>query len=150
MGGRPDGVVASSRSAGAVDTRQVTGDGEDGNEDAAAADRKGRLGPRLHRVEGPLGAAEDPPAVQLRREWKGLTVADLLRPEIVDRLPGQVRSALHHLQRGDLAAADRALPGVEVPVLPGPGHRRAERRATVVWLTVLGGLVGAAVAALWF
>jgi hypothetical protein len=81
-----------------------------------------------------LPGAEPPPHVHLRREFKGLTVADLLRPEIVDRLPGQVRSVIHHLQRGDLQAAERAMPGEFTSVLPGPGHGRAERRRRLRWM----------------
>jgi hypothetical protein len=79
-------------------------------------------------------------SVRLHREWYGLTVADLLRPDLAERLPGQVRSALRDLERGDLAAADRNLPEACAPVLPGPGHRRTERRRArllAVWLVVL-------------
>lgn len=79
-----------------------------------------------------MGPAEPEPAVRLCREWKGLTVADLLRDEIVERLPGRVHDALQHLRRGDLAAADRALPDAMAPVLAGPGTRRARRGLTVV------------------
>jgi hypothetical protein len=75
-------------------------------------------------------------AVPLRREYKGLTVADLWREDLVARLPGQVRSALRHIQNGDFAAADRALPGDFAPVLPGPGMRRAERQRRKLWWVV--------------
>lgn len=110
----------------------VTGDGED-TEDGGLDARTSRDGtgaprPRLRCVDGPLPGAEPPPHVHLRREFKGLTVADLLRPEIVDRLPGQVRSVIHHLQRGDLQAAEQAMPGDFAPVLRGPGHGRLSRR----------------------
>ena len=94
--------------------------------------------PRLRAVRGPVAtedAPEAPPPVRLRREFKGLTVADLLRDEVVDSLPGQVRSALEHIERGDLAAAERALPGHFATVLEGPGHRRRSRPG---WLVVVG------------
>ena len=110
----------------------MTGDGED-TEDGGLDARTSRGGtgaerPRLRCVDGPVTGAEPPPHVHLRREFKGLTVADLLRPEIVDRLPGQVRSVIHHLQRGDLQAAEQAMPGEFAPVLQGPGHGRASQR----------------------
>lgn len=90
----------------------------------------------LRAVVGPLGPVEPPPPTKLRREFKGLTVADLCCAELVEQLPGRVRSALRHLERGDLAAAERVLPGEFAPVLPGPGHRRrrASRRVVVVLL----------------
>lgn len=83
---------------------------------------------------------ESPSPVRLRREFKGLTVADLWRNEIHERLPGQVRSALHHLQRGDLQAAEAALPGEFAAVLPGPGRRRRLGRRLAVVVAVLLGL----------
>ncbi len=97
---------------------------------------------------GPLGSPEPPRATKLRREFKGLTVADLLVAELAEQLPGRVRSALHQLERGDLAAAERALPGEFARVLPGPGHRRRRR---VRWrrplLLLLAAIVLAAAAA---
>jgi len=101
---------------------------------------------RLLRVEGPLPEAEPPPAVRLCREWKGPTVADLLRDEIVDRLPGQVRSALRHIERGDFAAASDALPGSFAAVLQGPGHRRRSRRRRIVILLLVAAIVATAIA----
>ena len=89
---------------------------------------------------------EAPPAVRLLREFKGLTVADLLRDDLVERLPGQVRTALHHAARGDWRAAERAMPGDFAPVLPGPGHRRRARVPLVVVLAVVGGLLGSVLA----
>ena len=76
------------------------------------------------------GPPSPPPAVYLRRELKLPTVSHLLRDDdAVRRLPGQARSALRHLQHGDLAAAERVLPGEFGSVLQGPGgERRARRR----------------------
>lgn len=110
----------------------------------------------LRRVEGPIAAAGGPPPVQLLREYKGLTVADLGRDEIVERLPGQVRTALHHLQRGDVAAAERALPGEFCPLLNGPGSQRRSRRwpslrlTLVLWLLVTAVLVAFTLGSYWF
>ena len=95
-------------------------------------DGPSRGGTRLRAVAGPLDAPEPRPAVRLVREFKGPTVADLVRDEYADRLPGRVRTAQHHLERGELASAERALPGSFVPVLEGPGHARARLRRTLV------------------
>jgi hypothetical protein len=94
--------------------------------------------PALRWVPGE-GAASIPPSVRLTREFKGLTVADLLRDEAAAaRLPGRVQTALSALERGDLAAADALLPGRFGGVLPGPGRdQRAARRRR---LRRLGGL----------
>lgn len=102
----------------------------------------------LRAVGGPLAADEPPPAVRLVREFKGLMVADVLRDELAARLPGQVRSALRHLECGDLAAADRALPGEFAPLLPGPGHHRRERRLLFA-VVGLAAIVTAAAFAAW-
>jgi len=93
---------------------------------------------RLRVVHGPMPTTTDvgaPPPVRLRREFKGLTVADLHREDVARRLPGQVRSALAHLENGDVAAAEQALPGQFGRVLQGPGHRRRKRYG---WLAVAG------------
>jgi hypothetical protein len=107
------------------------------------ADPGGEHRPTLRAVDGPLGPAEPLPGVRLHREFKGLTVLDLMRDELVARLPGQVRSALRHIERGDFAAAERALPGEWAPVLPGPGRRRRRWLLPVAVLAaaVAGGLV---------
>lgn len=122
---------SSSGRRGPVDTGAVTGEADErcgGSEPERGSDGATGASPsRLHAVSGPAAAADPAPAPRLWREWKGLTVADLLRTEIAERLPGQVRSALHHLQRGDLRAAEAALPGEFAKVLPGPGRRRAAR-----------------------
>ncbi|MBL8731765.1 MAG: hypothetical protein JNN13_05310 [Planctomycetes bacterium] len=122
----------------------MTDDAEPG-ERPAAAEGAGASGLRLvgGRREAGVGP---PPPVALRREFKGLTVADLLRDEIVDKLPGQARSALHHLERGDHAAAERALPGSFAPVLSGPWRRRRERRLLVA-LVVIAAIAGASAVA---
>lgn len=103
----------------------------------------------LRAVAGPLGPAEPLPATRLRREFKGLTVADLTCAELVDRLPGRVRSALRHLERGDLAAAERAMPGEFAIVLPGPGHRRHRRRERTLVVVLMLLLLATAVAIYW-
>jgi len=92
-----------------------------------------------------------PPPVQLVREYKGLTVADLLRDEIVERLPGQLRSALDHVRRGDFEAAEKALPGEFAPVLQGPGAGPRQRPTRLVlWLLVTAVLAAGTVASWWF
>lgn len=128
----------------AVDSTAVSGDDE--SSDAASAEGGFVPRPRLSRVEGPLPEAEPPPAVRLCREWKGPTVADLLRDEIVERLPGQVRSALRHIERGDFQRAHDALPGTFAPVLQGPGHRRRGRRRRLVVLLLVAAIVATAIA----
>ncbi len=103
----------------------------------------------LRRVDGVAGDRPPSPEVRLYREFKGLTVADLLRAEIAERLPGQVRRALHHLERGDLAAADEVLPGAFPPILAGPGSARIARRR---WrrLALVVAFVASASATLWW
>lgn len=86
--------------------------------------------------------------MQLCREWKGLTVADLYRDEFVGRLPGQVSKALAHLERGDLAAADQALPETAAAVLAGPGHRRYQYRLLAALVAVTA-IAAATALALW-
>src|SRR5262245_8453695 len=92
------------------------------------------------------GAPPPDPRVRLLREFKGLTVGDLVRDgQLVEQLPGRVRSAAEHLGRGEIAPAEQALPGTFGPdrpnpdssvpdssgaVLQGPGHRR---RRPVPW-----------------
>lgn len=139
------GLVASRGAAAAVDTTAVTGDGDEHERptETAPAD-----GVRLRAISGTSSGGDPPPSVRLRREFKGLTVADLLRDEVVERLPGQVRSALHHIERGDHAAADRALPGEFAPVLVGPGHRRA-RRHDLTAAVFVAGVVAAMALASW-
>lgn len=130
--------AASKALLSAADSKEVT---ETGPGDDGGADRSGTK-PRLRAVDGPVHGSASPPPVRLVREFKGLTVADLLRDELVERLPGQVRSALHHAERGDWQAAEAALPGEFAPVLAGPGHHRRSRRAWVYVLAVLGACVG--------
>lgn len=131
-----------------ADSTAVIGDGDEQQGEAAGTPR-GTARATLRAVDGPLGPPEPHRATRLRREFKGLTVADLTCLELVEQLPGRVRSALQHLQRGDLAAAERAMPGEFAPVLPGPGHKRRQRseRRLVIVLLVL--LVATTVALYW-
>jgi hypothetical protein len=136
------------------DTARVTDDGEDvhgaANRARGADDGMATSRPVLQRVAGPIDRSVPPPRVTLRREFKGLTVADLLQHETAERLPGRVRSALLHLERGDLRAAEQALPGEFRPLLQGPGHVRRARRRLVLWLTAAAIGVAAIVAWQWF
>ncbi|MSR37270.1 MAG: hypothetical protein EXS02_00315 [Planctomycetes bacterium] len=90
-------------------------------------------------------------SVRLLREFKGLLVKDLLADAtLAEQLPGRARSALAHLERGDLAAAERALPGHFATLLPFPRSQRKRERGpslvvllltalailTVAWFTV--------------
>lgn len=97
-------------------------------------------------MEGPLGPSEPAPPVRLCRELKGLTAADLLRDEIVEKLPGRVLSALRDIERGDLAAADRALPSALAPIIAGPGHRPRASRGLLVALVCAAFAAAVAVA----
>lgn len=116
---------------------------EHGDDDAAARDARARL----RAVDGPVnGRPPAAPPVRLVREFKGLTVADLLRDELADRLPGQVRSALSAMEQGDWRTAERTLPGAFAPVLPGPGHAARSPRPRVLLLALIGALVGVAFA----
>lgn len=138
---------------GASIARPVTGDGdnrEDGGERPSEERPRPASKVTLRRVEGPLAPAVGSPPVQLLREYKGLTVADLARDEIVDRLPGQVRTALHHIRNGDFEAAERALPGDFAPVLQGPGFERRTSRRFLLWLLVTAALLAATLASWWF
>lgn len=143
LSGPGHGPVADSTARpDAVDSNGVTGS-EHGDDDASARDAR----PRLRAVDGPVtGRPPAAPPVRLLREFKGLTVADLLRDELADRLPGQVRSALSAMEQGDWRTAEQALPGAFAPVLPGPGHAPRSDRQRVLWLAVVGALVGVAVA----
>ncbi len=82
--------------------------------------------------------------VQLRREFKGLTVRDLVSDLGLDeQLPGRVASALEHIRRGDYAAAERMLPGTFGAVLEGPfAKSRRSRRRIALWI-VLSALAAA-------
>ena len=126
-----------------VDNTAVTGD-DDKEPPADAAPRV----VHLQALPGQSQLPETPGEVRLLREFKGLTVADLERDDVVARLPGQVRSALRHLRRGDLAAAEQAMPGEFAPVLAGPGHRSSVSRRLAVAVGVLA-LTAAAALAYW-
>lgn len=110
------------------------------------SEANGSAEPRLRAVRGPLAPPEPRPPVHLWREWKGLTVADLLRDEVAGKLPGQVMSALRHAQRGDWQRADAALPGEFAPVLPGPRSARGSHRWLVVILAIAAVMAAVALA----
>lgn len=119
------------------------------DETEETGDSDGKAPSYLRVVSGPVVATdspEPPPSVRLRREFKGLTVADLHRDEIASRLPGQARSALNHIEHGDLDAAERALPGQFAKMHVGPGHRRRYRWRAFAILSVLAVLAGSAIA----
>lgn len=118
-----------------------------GPDDPASAEPGSGGRARLRPVVGPVLGQEPPPAVRLLREWKGPTVADLLSDELAQRLPGQMWSVLQQLERGDLAGAERRLPGQFAPLLPGPGHHRAERRWLVATVVLAAAAVATALAA---
>lgn len=126
-----------------ADSKAVTGDHD---EPATPEDDRPGAG-RLRAVRGPVVGHEPPPRIRLCREWKGPTVADLLRDEYVARLPGQVRSALHHLERADLRAAEQALPGEFAPLLPGPAPSRTARRLAAAAVVIAAVLAAFALAA---
>lgn len=122
----------------------MEGDCDDSARPDAAA------GPHLRVVDGPVArpdAADGPPPVRLRREFKGLTVACLQREEVSRQLPGQARSALACIERGDLAGAEQALPGQLAEVIAGPWRDERSARARRLAVSLAAAAVGAAVAA---
>lgn len=111
----------------------------DNRDDTRAADRAVAWGGPL-RGDGVAASLE----VQLRREFKGLTVRDLVADLGLDeQLPGRVHSALEHIRKGDYRAAEQALPGAFGQVLEGPGHRIARARRRVAFWIVLSALAAA-------
>lgn len=81
--------------------------------------------------------------VRLRREFKGITVRDLIADAGLDeQLPGRVQSALEQIQKGDYAAAERALPGSFGSVIQGPFLRPRQRSRVALWI-VLSALAAA-------
>jgi hypothetical protein len=118
----------------------VTGDPDEAS-DTGGADRSVDAG-RLQAVQGPVAGHEPMPPVHLLREWKGLLPADLLRLELVERLPGQVRSALRHIEAGQWQEAEQALPGHWAPVLSGPWQRRSRRPWLAFGLLLVAVLCG--------
>ena len=85
--------------------------------------------------------------VRLVREFKGDTVRGLLHAsqDVLDRLPGRLRSMVRSLRAGDLDAADARLEAAVGSLVPGPGHRRrrlAPSLTLALWLW-LASLVGA-------
>jgi len=122
----------------------------DNNDKAGLAGDADAMAPmHLRVVSGPVMRAEESeqaPPVRLRREFKGLTVADLYREEVASHLPGQVRSALNDIEHGDLHAAECALPGEFVNVLAGPGYHRRNRWRDFAVVTVIAVLTGSVIA----
>jgi|JRYL01.1.fsa_nt_gb hypothetical protein len=115
------------------DDRQGAGEPPAGPERPDLAER-----PRLRRLPGGgVGGVVPAASVRLHREFKGLTVADLVRIELVEQLPGTVHKAMRELQRGDLAAAEATLPGTFAPLLAGPGRARRQWRRVLAVLLVL-------------
>lgn len=111
----------------------------DPHDDRRDRDRAMAWGGAL-RGDGVATSAE----VQLRREFKGLTVRDLVADLGLDeQLPGRVQSALEHIRRGDYRAADEALPGAFGQVLAGPGHRAARTRRRIAFWIVVSALAAA-------
>jgi hypothetical protein len=105
------------------------------------------------------GAPPPDPRVRLLREFKGLTVGDLVRDgQLQEQLPGRVRSAAEHLSRGELAPAEQALPGsfgegnpgtgsagpgTSGSVLEGPGHQRRRPAPWAAWVLLLAVAIAA-------
>jgi hypothetical protein len=108
-------------------------------------------GKRVPMPFGPAlsGGGQPTVDVRLRREFKGLTVEELVADLGIDeQLPGRVQSALEAIRRGDLRAAEDALPGRFGAVLPGPGHRAGTHRRRAFWIVVAAlaaGAVGATI-----
>lgn len=115
------------RTALVADTGPMRHEGSDPPEGNAGRSVRGPAVPwgEPLRGEGAVVAA----GVRLRREFKGLTVRDLLADQGLDeQLPGRVASALENIRRCDYAAAERDLPGDFGKVLEGPNRRCARRR----------------------
>lgn len=116
-------------------------DAEGGGSSGTGSQKAMPFGPALS------GGGQPSVDVRLRREFKGLTVEELVADLGIDeQLPGRVQSALESIRRGDLRGADEALPGRFGAVLPGPGHRRPSRSRRVAWI-VLAALAAGAVSA---
>ncbi len=131
---------ASGAARSTTDTRAMT----------AGRDRSDGTGPEpppgaLRALPGDALATDDLPPVRLVREFKGPTVADLLRDEFAAQLPGRAWSALRRLEVGDFAAAEAALPGEFAPILPGPGGRSRRRRWRVLAVVAVLAFAAAAV-----
>jgi hypothetical protein len=92
----------------------------------------------LLRVEGSGTAKPSFREVELRREFKGPRVQDLLRPGgISELLPGRAVHALAATLRGDLRAAEELLPGTFARVLPGPWQRARGRHLFLLLVALL-------------
>lgn len=110
---------------------------QDGDEPNAGAEPEAGMPPPLRRWQALRGggAPNMDAEVRLWREFKGVSVDELLQQEeLLQRLPGRARSALAALRRGDVAGAEAELPGSflgAARIVPGPGHHRERRAATL-------------------
>lgn len=117
------------------------GDGEEAR-DGCEPSKVQQQRPALRALRGG-GSAALAANVRLRREFKGLTASELLRNEaLLAALPGQVRSSMQALRRGDIAGAEACLPGefeaAGGRIVPGPGHHRSRQLAWLrLWVFVL-------------
>lgn len=136
--------LASGSAAAGTDTSAMTA-GRDTTDGEGLPPTDGAL----RALPGSGLATGDLPPVRLVREFKGPTVADLLRDEFAAQLPGQAWSALRRIEVGDFAAAEAVLPGDFAPILTGPGGRARRRRWRVAAaIAVLATVAAAVVAAL--
>jgi hypothetical protein len=135
--------LASGSAAAGTDTSAMTA-----GRDTTDGEGLPPTGGALRALPGSGLATGDLPPVRLVREFKGPTVADLLRDEFAAQLPGQAWSALRRIEVGDFAAAE-AVPGGFAPILTGPGGRARRRRWRVAAaIAVLATVAAAVVAAL--
>jgi hypothetical protein len=111
-------------------------EGEEGDVGPAA----GAAPPQRRELLRVPGSGVEPPSareVQLRREYKGPRVQDLLRGNLASELPGRVVHALAAIERGDLRAAEALLPGSFARVLPGPWQRARGRHLFLLLVALL-------------
>lgn len=96
---------------------------------------------------GRRGACGPADPVRLVREWKGPTVGEVLRDDQLSAaLPGRAVRALSAISRGELAAADAALPGHFERVLVGPWRHQQRSRHLLLLVLALILVLGVAAA----